>query len=210
VRYSVDSDDNTSVTLPWGPLDQVSPLSSPNVITGPAASFSSRSGPEAGRGPAIGPLRSVGGENSQTTSFSSDLVLSGAQSPNFNVDQTQTAPTPSTSFEFTQRWNSAASSAEKWKIIKSMPLSAVRRLFGKALTPPLVIAIVDCIQCVLYEVSGSLLLHQIATLEAHAFVSALPSVDRFLVVVMLLPCADKAKVKELLQVLGVPRSAWGL
>ena len=62
----------------------------------------------------------------------------------------------------------------------------------------------------LYEVSGSLSLHQIATLEAHAFVSALPKVDRFSMVVMLLPCADKAKVAELLQVLGVARSVWGL
>jgi len=99
--------------------------------------------------------------------------------------------------------------AKTW-YCQSIPLPAVRRLFGKALTPSLVLAIVDCIQCTLCEVSGSLSLHQIATLEAHAFVSALPSVDRFSMVVMLLPCADKAKVTELLQVLGVTRSVWGL
>jgi len=210
-RYTVDSDNNTSVPLPWGPLDQLSPLPSPKIITSPtASSLSSRSGPVAACGPATGPLRSVGGEISHSTSSSSDLVLSGAQSPNVNVNQTPTVRTPSTLFEFTQRWNSVTSSAQKWEIIKSIPLSAVRHLFGQALTPPLVLAIVDCIQCMLYEVSGSLSLHQIATLEARAFVSALPSVDRFSIVVMLLPCADKVKITGLLHVLGVARSAWGL
>lgn len=86
-------------------------------------------------------------------------------------------------------------------------MSSVRTLFGKSLSPPLLLDIVDSIQNVLCDISENPSLHHS---EARALITALPSVDRFAMLVALLDRADKEKIAKLLQTLGVARSAWGL
>lgn len=102
-----------------------SPLSTSELVAdstaSSSASFSQRSSPKAASTPATRPLRSVGGGIFKSTSSPSDLAPenpTGAHGTGGGANQTPKRRTPSTFFEFTQRWNSSPSTAEKWQIIR--------------------------------------------------------------------------------------------
>jgi hypothetical protein len=82
----------------------------------------------------------------------------------------------------------------------------MRSLFGKSLTAPALLEMVEVIQTVLDSSTAS----DQKNAQARTFVASLPSVDRFTILTMFLNQREKDQVIGLLQRLGVAKNAWGL
>lgn len=90
--------------------------------------------------------------------------------------------------------------------------SRLKPLFGTSLTPTFLLSALETFSTIGVSTSSSAANEQtkVSAAQIRPYVTALPSIERFAIIVMFLSEAEKEQIRAALELVGVDRKAWGV